>query len=140
MLPGSHHAGGVEVSDFVAIELYDADAVVYVLPLSQAGLDGGDADGIDALDHAVLAEIPQREVDVVDVAVDKDAAGELGVVDKEARGVEFVAGLGAEDGGAADAAVVHALKGVAVGGVEAAGEATEDFEVWAFVCCVDYGL
>ena len=63
----------------------------------------------------------------MDAAVDEDAAGVLGVGDEEAGRVELVAGLGAEDDGAADGAGAGFGEGVAVGGVEAATEAAEDF-------------
>lgn len=50
----------------------------------------------------------------MDVAVDEDAAGELSVGNEEAGGIKFVAGLGSEDGRAADGAGVHAVEGVTV--------------------------
>ena len=120
MLPGSHHATGIEISNLATVELDDADTVVDIAVLGELGLQGGDADRHDGLDLAVLAKVPQCQVDVVDVAVDEDAAAELGVGDEEAGWVEFVAGLGAEDRGTADVAAVAAGPGVAVGGVEAA--------------------
>ena len=63
----------------------------------------------------------------MDAAVDEDAAGVLGVGDEEAGRVELVAGLGPEDDRAADGAGAGFGEGVAVGGVEAAAEAAEDF-------------
>lgn len=115
--------------DLAAVEFddADADAVVAVVVSPQLGVHGGDADRRHALDRRVLAEEPQRGIDVVDGAVDEDAAGELGVGDEEAGRVELVAGLGAEDGGAPDQAGAHFGVRVAVGGVEAAGEAADDF-------------
>lgn len=65
----------------------------------------------------------------MNVAIDEDAARKGGEGDEEARGVELVARLAAEDGGRADGAGGGAAVGVAVGSVEAAGEAAEDFEV-----------
>lgn len=80
----------------------------------------------------------------MDGAVDEDTTGELGVFDEETRGVELVAGLGAEDAGGADQAVVHLVEGVTVGGVEAAGETAHDFLVGellnGFIFGVDDGL
>ena len=55
----------------------------------------------------------------MDVAVDEDAAGELGVSNKEAGGVVLVAGLGAEDGRSSNVTVLDACGGVAVACVEA---------------------
>ena len=140
ILAGGHHARAVEIGDAAAVELDDADGVVAVVVFPQLGLHGRDAGADDALDDAVLAEEPQGEIDVVDGAVDEDAAAEFGVGDEEARGVEHVAGLGAEDGGAPDEARVHFGPGVAVGGVEAAGEAAHDFEVGFLFGGVDDGL
>ena len=140
VLTGRHHAGRVKTRDLAAPELDDADAVVDVAVLAQVRLHGGDAEGSDRLDDRVLAEEPQGQVDVVDVAVDEDAAAELGVGDEEAGRVQLVAGLRAEDGGAADRACVASAPGVAVGGVEAAGEAAEDFEVRFCFRGVDDGL
>ena len=65
----------------------------------------------------------------MDGAVDEDTARELSVFDEEARGVELVAGLGAEDAGGPDQAVIHLVEGITVGSVEAAGETTHDFLV-----------
>lgn len=65
----------------------------------------------------------------MDGAVDEDAAGELGVLHKEARRVELVAGLRAEHGGAADEALAHLLVRIAVRGVKAPREAAHDFLV-----------
>jgi hypothetical protein len=87
-----------------------------------------------------LAEKPERQVNVVDVAVDENPAAELGVRDEEAGRVELVAGLRAEDGGPPDGAVGDAREGVAVGGVEAAGEAAEDLEVGLCAGGVEDGL
>ena len=63
----------------------------------------------------------------MDRTIDEYTAGELGVGDEEAGWVELVAGLGAEDGGAADESAVHFLEGVPVGVVEASGESAHDF-------------
>ena len=94
---------------------------------AQVGLHGCDAGRYDGFDKRVLAEEPQAKVDVVDGAVDEDAAGEFGVGDEEAAWVELVACLASEDGGAADEPGVGFVPGVAVGGVEAAGESAHDF-------------
>ena len=63
-------------------------------------MHGCDAGGYDGLDEGVLAEEPEGQVDVVDGAVDEDAAGELGVGYEDAARVELVACLAPEDGGA----------------------------------------
>lgn len=96
-LARGHHARRVQVGDAAAVELDDADRVVAVVVPAEVGLHGGDAAGDDGLDRRVLAEEPEGEVDVVDGAVDEDAAGELGVGDEEAARVEFVARLAADD-------------------------------------------
>ena len=126
-LPGGHHPAREEIGDFPSIKLHDPHGIVPVAPFPQSRLHGRDAVGDDGFDFAVLAEEPEGEVDVVDAAVDEDAARVLGVGDEEARRVEFVAGLGAEDGGGADQAGGCFGMRVAVGVVEAAGEATHDF-------------
>lgn len=62
------------------MEFYDADAVVDVLVLGEVGESCVDSDGCDAFDDAVCAKVPEGEVDVVDVGVDEDSAGEFGVL------------------------------------------------------------
>ena len=76
----------------------------------------------------------------MDATVYKYAAGELGIGDEEAGGVELVAGLGAYDAGGADCAGGGFGVGVAVGRVEAAGEAAHYFEVGVKGGGVDDGL
>ncbi len=70
--------------------------------LPQLRLDGSDAGRSDALNLGVLPEEPESEIDVVNRAVDEDPTRELSIGDEEAGGVEHVACLGAEDGGAPD--------------------------------------
>lgn len=127
VLPSSHDATTVKIRDASTPKLDDANTIVHVPVFAQVRLHGRDAHGVHGLDEAVLAEKPQREVYIVDIAVDEDAAAELGVVDEEAAGVQLVAGLGAEDGEAADGGCGGARVGVAVRGVEAAGEAAHYF-------------
>ena len=55
--------------------------------LAQVGLNGCDAARYDGFYDCVLAEEPEGEVDVVDGAVDEDAAGEFGVGYEEAARV-----------------------------------------------------
>lgn len=62
------------------MEFHDADAVVDVLVLGEVGESCVDSDGCDAFDDAVCAEVPEGEVNVVDVGVDEDSAGEFGVL------------------------------------------------------------
>lgn len=62
------------------MEFHDADAVVDVLVLGEVGESCVDSDGCDAFDDAVCAEVPECEVDVVDVGVDEDSAGKFGVL------------------------------------------------------------
>lgn len=95
--------------------------------LAQIRLHSGNTNSSHALDLGLLTEEPQRKIDIVDTAVDEDAARELGVGDEETTGVQLVAGLRSEDGGCADVAGGHASVGVAVGGVESTTEAADDF-------------
>ena len=124
-----HHAAAEQLRDFAVVELYNADCVVTVVVFAELRRDSRDADGTHGFDVGVFPEKPECEIDVVDGAVDEDAAGELGVLDEKARGVELVAGLRAEDAGDADVAGGDLGEGVAVGGVEAAREAAHYFLV-----------
>lgn len=63
----------------------------------------------------------------MDRAVDKDATTKLGICNKKSRGIQLVAGLGAEDRGRTDVAVRQAAVGITIRGVEAARETTDDF-------------
>lgn len=129
VLARGHHTGRVEVGDLATPELDNSDTVVNILVLAQLRLHGGNTGRDDTLDNGVLAEVPEGKIDIVDVAVDEDATAELGVGDEEARGVQPVASLRAEDRGAADEAIIHSGEGVSVRGIEAAGEAAHDFEM-----------
>ena len=126
------------------IKLNNPNRIITVVMLPQIRLHSRDSNGRNRLDPTVLAKEPKRKVDIVNRAVDKDTPGELGIRHEEAAGIELVAGLRAEDGWGADVAVCHALVGVAVGGVEAAGEAADYFLGWVvllgFAVGVDYGL
>ena len=97
LLARSHHPAGVKVGDFAVPEFYHPDRVVAIVVLAQLGRDGGDAAGGDGFDHTIAifvgAEEPEREIDVVDTAVDEDAARILGVGNEEARRIRLVAGL-----------------------------------------------
>lgn len=129
VLASSHHTRRVEVGDLATPELNNAHTVVNIFVLAQLRLYGGDTSSDDALDDGVLAEEPQGKIDIVDVAVDEDATAKLGVCDEEAGGVKLITSLGAEDGRAPNATVIHAVEGVPVRGVEAAGEAAHDLQV-----------
>jgi len=114
LLPGSHHSGAKQLSDLAAIKLDQTKCIVTVVVFSAAGLDCSDADSADALDTAVLAEEPKGQVDVLNRAVNENAAGELGVLDEETGRVEFVASLTSEDRRDTDHARTHFLERVAV--------------------------
>lgn len=126
-LARSHHTRAVQLRNLAIVELDDTDCVVSVAVVAEVGLYCGDADSTYALDFAIIAKEPQCEIDIVDRAVDEDATGKAGVLHEEARRVELVARLGAEDRGCADAARLQAGEGVSIGGVEAPGETAEDF-------------
>lgn len=64
--------------------------------LAKIGLSGGDTRGGDRLDLRILTEEPEREVDIMDGAVDKYAAREFGIGNKETGGVELIACLAPE--------------------------------------------
>lgn len=108
------------------IELNNPQRIIPIIMLPQIGLHSRDPHRYHALDLGLLAEEPQRQVDIVDGTVHKDPAGELGVSDEEPAGIELVAGLRADHGGSPDGSTGHAAVGVAVGGVEAAGETAGD--------------
>lgn len=110
----------VEIGDLAAPELDDAGAVIYITMLSELGLHCRDADGRHAFRDRVLAEEPHRQVNVVDIAVDEDAARELGICDEEARRVELVACLRPEHCRPANGAGVDAGACIPVRLVEAA--------------------
>jgi len=132
-LPVRHHAGAVVVGDPAAVELDDAHRVVEVVVPLQLGPDGPDAVGGDALGDDVVAEEPQRQVDVVHAHVDEDAAGPGRVLQVEAGRVQLVARLAADDRGSADQAPVDLVDGVAEGVVEAAREAAHHLQVRSLV-------
>lgn len=125
----------VEVGDLAAPVLDDADAIVDVLQGSQLGVVLERADGVGRLRHEVLAHVEEREVDVVNAAVDEDAAVAGGVAHEEARVIEQIAGLGAHDERRPDALKLL-LRG-AVRGVEAAGVARHDFQFGVGIGNVD---
>lgn len=126
VLARCHHSAAVKVCNLSAPKLHHADAVVDVLVLPQLRLYGGDAHGCHGFHDTVLTEEPQRQIDVVDVAVHEDAARKLGVFDKETGRVQFIARLRPEDRGSPDGTLVHARPGVSVGCVEAPGESAQD--------------
>lgn len=95
--------------------------------LTQIRLHSRNTNSSHALNLSILTEEPQRKIDIVDTAVNKDTTRELGVGHEETARIELVAGLRAEDGWRADVAGGHAGVCVAVGGVEAAAEAADDF-------------
>jgi hypothetical protein len=136
--------GGEDGLDWTYIKLNNANRIITVIMLPQIRLHSRDSNSRNRLDTTVLAKEPKRKVDIVNRAVDKDTPGELGIRHEEAAGIELVAGLRAEDGWGADVTVRHAPVGVAVGGVEAAGEAADYFLGWVvllgFAVGVDYGL
>lgn len=129
-----HHARAVKVRDLSVVELHDPHGVVVIVVLLQIGLHGGDAVRGDAFRDDLVPEEPQRQIDVVDGHVDEHAARPRGVLDEEAGGVVFVAGLAAKDGGSADQTPVDLFVRVAVGVVEAAGKAAHYFEVRFLRC------
>ncbi len=122
------------------MELDDPNGVIVVVVFTKIGLDGGDAVGGNALGHDVIAEEPEGEIDVVDGHVDEDAAGPCSVLDEEAGGVVFIAGLAADDAGSADHALVALVEGVPVGLVEPARESTHDFEMRLLLRRINNGL
>jgi hypothetical protein len=135
---------GEERGGWTYIKLNNPNRIITVIMLPQIRLHSRDSNGCNRLDTTVLAKEPKRKVNIVNRAVHKDTPGELGIRHEEAAGIELVAGLRAEDGWCADVAVGHAPVGVAVGGVEAAGEAADYFLGWVvllgFAVGVDYGL
>lgn len=133
LLTGGHGAAAEELSDgaAAAVELDHRDGVVAVVVATQSGACRRDAHRAQALDRhrtaVLVAEEPECQVDVMDGAVDEDAARQLGITDEEAGPVQLVARLRAEDDRLTDYSGPHLGVRVAVGGVKAAREAADCF-------------
>lgn len=112
---------------YTHIELNNPQRIIPIIMLPQIRLHSRNPNSSNTLHLTLLPEEPQRKVDIVNGTVDEDPARELGVRDEEPGRIELVACLAAEDGGCAYVAAGQAGVGVAVGGVEAAGEAADDF-------------
>lgn len=75
------------------VEFNDSQRIITIIVLPQIGLHGRNTDSSHALHLGILTEEPQREIDIVNRAVDKDTAGELGVGNEEPARIELVACL-----------------------------------------------
>ena len=139
-LPRRHHPRTIQIRDPASIKFHNAHRVIAVVMLPEVRLHRRYPRTNHTLHHAVLAEKPERQIDIMDRTVHEYTAAELGVGDEEAAGVEHVAGLGAENGGPSDEPGIHFRPRVAVAVVEAAGEAAHDFEVGPLAGGVDDGL
>lgn len=129
MLTSCHDPATIKVCNLASPELDDTNTIVHVLVFAKIRLDGSNSYCIRALDNTILAKVPEREIDIVNVAINKDAAGELCILDKETRRVELITGLRSEDRGSSYGSVVHPVPRIAVGGVKSPRKATHDFEV-----------
>lgn len=108
------------------IEFDNSNGIVTIVVLPQIGLHSCDAHSRNALHLAVLAEEPQRQVNIMNGAVDKDATAELSICNEKARRVELVSSLRPEDGRRANGARREAPVGVTVRGVKPPREAADD--------------
>lgn len=127
LLTGRHHSRTEELGDLPPVELHDAHRIVAVVVLSQLRRYSGDAYSTHRLDDAVLAEKPQRQINVVDTAIDENPTRELGVGNKEARWVEFIASLAPDDRWPANKPTFHLLICIPIAGIEPARKPTDDF-------------
>ncbi len=73
-LSSCHHSAAEQLRDLSSVELHNSYSVVSVIVFSQLWADCCDADCAHTLDNRVLTEEPQGKVDVVNAAVDEDAA------------------------------------------------------------------
>lgn len=109
------------------VKLNNPQRIIAVIMLAQIRLHSRDPNRRHALDLAVLAKEPQRQVDVVDRAVHEDPARELRVRHEEPARIQLVARLRPEHRRRANVAACHAPVCVAVRGVEASREAADYF-------------
>lgn len=75
------------------VELNNTQRVIAIIMLAQVRLHGRDPNGSHALNLSLFTEEPQRQIDIVDTAVNEDTTRELGVGHEETTGVQLVACL-----------------------------------------------
>lgn len=119
-------SGGEVVPDLSAVVLYHADAVVHVVRLCKLRVVLQRADGIAALGLGVVQK-PQRQVDVVDGAVDKNAAVAFRIRRKETGFVQQVSRLAADHVRVSDGPGFDLVVCVSVRCVEPPGEPGHHF-------------
>lgn len=125
-MTSSHHPTAEQLSNASVIELDDSQRVIPVIVLAQLRRHSRDTNRSHRLDNRVLTKEPQRQINIVNRAVDEDSTRELRVFDKETAGIELVAGLRTEDTRATDKTGLHLIECIAVGGIEAATETADD--------------
>lgn len=96
------------------IKFNSPNSVVAVIVFPQLRLDGRNSNSRDTLDNTVFAKKPQREVNIVNGAVDKDTTAELGIGNEETRWVKLIACLRPEYRGSADVSIGDSLTGITV--------------------------
>ena len=140
LLPRSHHARAIQIRNPSAIELDDPNRIIPVIGLQQRRLDGRNPTRNNRLDSRVLPEEPQRKIDIMDRAINKDPGRELRVGDKEPTRIKLIARLTPENRRPPNKARIHLLPRVTVGSVEAAGETAHDLQMRLLFCSVDNPL
>jgi hypothetical protein len=149
-------AGAVEVLGCVSVErgrggrtdghlsapvFYYADAVVDVVEGFQLGVVGDGANRPRSFGLAVLTEVVEREIDVVDGAVDEHAPVQRRISHEEPRMIQQVTRLAPHDERLPNDFLLRDLAlRISIASVEAAGEARHDLELWMRVRGVDYVL
>lgn len=125
-LASSHHPTAEQLGNTAVIELDDSQRIIPVIVLAQLRRHSRDTNRGNGLDNRVLTKKPQRQINVMDRAVDEDTTRELRVFDKETARIELVAGLRTEDARATDKTGLHLIECITVGGIEAATETADD--------------
>lgn len=111
---GTFHVSSAGRCVATHVEFNDPKSIIPIIMFPQIRLHSRDPNRRHALDLRLLSKKPQRQVDVVNGAVDEDPARELGVGDEESRRVQLVACLRAEGGGGPDVSAGYARVRVAV--------------------------
>ena len=125
-MASSHHPTAEQLGNTAVIELDDSQRIIPVIVLAQLRRHSRDTNRGNGLDNRVLTKKPQRQINVMDRAVDEDSTRELRVFDKETARIELVAGLRTEDARATDKTGLHLIECITVGGIEAATETADD--------------
>lgn len=132
-------AGAVEVGNLVVPELDDTNSVIDVIGFLELGVVSQGTNSPARLGDGVVEE-PKGQINVVDGAVDKDAAVSGGIAYKETSLIKHIASVGAHYEGFTNGILLYLENGFAVGVVEATGESSHDFEVGFLSSSINYLL